>query len=71
MVQFTSKGVSSISDVQDGMVTIQFASSDTSYTYKVSDVEAWENDLNDTINEGESVGGFVNRAIRAKVLELV
>ena len=66
-----SSSISSISDVSDDKVTIVFKSSDKEYTYRVNDLEAWENDLNDVISEGESVGKFVNRAIGAKILELV
>lgn len=66
-----SSSISSISDVTNNQVTIVFKSSDKEYTYKVTDLEAWENDLSDVISEGESVGKFVNRAIGAKVLELV
>ena len=66
-----SSSVSSISEVSDDKVTIVFKSSDKEYTYRVTDVEAWENDLNDVISEGESVGKFVNRAIGAKILEEV
>lgn len=66
-----SSSISSISDVSNDQVTIVFKSSDKEYTYKVTDLEAWQNDLNDVISEGESVGKFVNRAIGAKILELV
>ena len=70
MMQFTSSAIQSISDVTDANeVTIVFQNS-TPYTYVVSDVEAWENDLNDVISESESVGSFVNRAIRSGVLSL-
>ncbi len=70
MAQFTSSAIQSISDVSDNnQVTIVFQN-DRSYDYVVSDVEAWENDLNDVISEGESVGSFVNRAIRSGVLNL-
>ena len=66
MVQFTSSVITNISDVTDNQVTIEFHGNP--YTYSVSDVEAWNNDLTDTISEGESVGSFVNKAIRSGVL---
>jgi hypothetical protein len=69
---FTSSAVSRISDVyENDLVDIVFTSSDTVYTYKISDVEAWQNDLVDTISENESVGSFVNRAVRSGVLQLL
>mgnify|MGYP006266608107 CR=1 FL=1 len=69
---FTSSAVKSISEVYDNdRVDIQFSSSDKTYTYQVSDVLAWQNDLIDTITEDESVGRFVNRAVRSGVLQLV
>jgi hypothetical protein len=69
---FTSTAVQSISDIyEDNLVDIVFTSSDTVYTYQVADVEAWMNDLIDTIEEDESVGSFVNRAISSKVISLV
>ena len=53
----------------NNQVTIEF--NGRPYTYSVSDTEAWENDLKDVIEEGESVGGFVNQALRANLLQLV
>ena len=69
-MQFTSSAIQSISDVTDtNEVTIVFQNGKP-YTYTVSDVDAWQNDLADVISESESVGGFVNRAIRSGVLTL-
>ena len=69
---FTSTAVQSISEIyEDNLVDIVFTSSDKVYTYQVADVEAWMNDLIDTIEEDESVGSFVNRAINSKVLSLI
>lgn len=68
MVKFTSSVITKISDVENNQVTIEF--NGKPYTYMVSDVNAWENDLNDVIEEGESVGSFVNQALRANVLQL-
>ncbi len=69
MRNFTSSVITAISDVNDNNeVTIEF--NGKPYTYTVSDVEAWKNDLNNVIEEDESVGGFVNQALRANVLQL-
>ena len=69
MVKFNSSVITNISDVMNNQVTIEF--NGRPYTYSVSDTEAWENDLKDVIEEGESVGGFVNQALRANLLQLV
>lgn len=69
---FSSSAIRSISDVNESNeVSIVYNSSDKVYVYKVADREAWENDLNDVISEGESVGRFVGRAVKTKVLEIV
>ena len=68
MVKFSSSVITNISEVMNNQVTIEF--NGTPYTYKVSDVNAWENDLNNVIEEGESVGRFVNQALRANLLQL-
>jgi hypothetical protein len=67
---FTSSNILSISDVnEDSQVNITYHSNpDKVYTYNVMDVEGWETELQDTIDEGESVGSFVNRARRSKML---
>jgi hypothetical protein len=71
MMQFTSSAIQSIGDVTDtNEVTIVFQNGNP-YTYTVSDADAWENDLADVISESESVGSFVNRAIRSGVLNQV
>ena len=69
MTNFTSSVITKISDVVNNQVTIEFKGKP--YTYTVSDTEAWQNDLNDVIEEGESVGAFVNRAVRSDLLQLV
>lgn len=68
MKKFQSSVITKISEVENNQVTIGFNGKD--YVYEVSDAEAWQNDLDDVISEGESVGGFVNRALRANVLQL-
>jgi hypothetical protein len=69
MVKFNSSVITKISDVENNQVTIEF--NGRPYTYAISDVEAWENDLADVISEGESVGAFVNRAVRSEVLQKI
>jgi hypothetical protein len=69
MPNFTSSVITKITEVDNNnQVTIEF--NGTPYTYTVSDVEGWQNDLNDVIEEGESVGRFVNKALRTNVLQL-
>jgi hypothetical protein len=69
MIKFNSSVITSISEVMNDKVTIGFNGKE--YTYQVSDTEGWENDLNDVIEEGESVGAFVNRAIRSELLQQI
>lgn len=69
MTNFTSSVITKISDVVNNQVTIEFKGKP--YTYTVSDVNAWQNDLNDVIEGVESVGAFVNRAVRSDLLQLV
>lgn len=69
MVKFNSSVITKISDVENNQVTIEF--NGRPYTYSISDVEAWQNDLADVISEGESVGAFVNRAVRSEVLQKI
>lgn len=69
-MNFNSTAINSISELNGDQVTIEFVSGKP-YTYRVADTEAWQNDLADVISEGESVGAFVNRALRADLLQLV
>jgi hypothetical protein len=66
MTQFNSSVITAISEVADNQVTVEFHG--RPYTYSVTDVLAWQTELSDVISEGESVGSFVNRAIRSGVL---
>lgn len=66
-----SSAINNIEFGSDGQVLITYSSSDKNYEYKANDLDAFQNDLNDVIEEGESVGQFVNRAIRAQVLQQV
>lgn len=71
MVQFNSSAIQSISDVSDmNEVQIVYANGKP-YTYAVSNRDAWQNDLDDVISEGESVGAYVNRAIRLGIINRV
>jgi len=68
-MQITSSAINNIAIVDD-KVTVTFKG-DRDYTYNCHDVAGFENDLNDVISEGESVGRFVNTAIRAQLLQAV
>ena len=68
MKKFQSSVITKISEIENNQVTIEF--NGKPYTYEVSDAEGFMNDLNDVIEEGESVGGFVNRALRSNLLQL-
>lgn len=67
---FTSTSIMSISDVNDdSQVEIVYHSNpDKVYTYHVNDIEGWETELQDTIDEQESVGAFVNRARKSQMI---
>lgn len=67
---FKSSSILSISEVNDdSQVDIVYHTNpDKIYTYHVNDIEAWETELSDTIEEEESVGAFVNRARRSGML---
>lgn len=70
MFQFTSSAIESISDVQDGKVTITFTGG-RDYTYSVRDVEQFTSALSQVISESGSVGRFVNQALRSEDLVTV
>lgn len=71
-VQITnSSAIKSIDFGPEGQVFITYTSSDKNYEYQATDLNAFQNDLNDVIEEGESVGQFVNRAIRAELIKQV
>ncbi len=64
---FTSSAIESISDVNDGKVTITF-NGGREYTYGVQDVEMFVSQLSTVIAEQQSVGRFVNNAIKTEQL---
>ena len=68
--QFQSSAIENISDVQDGKVTITF-NGGRDYTYGVQDVEQFTAQLTDVIAKSESVGRFINTAIRSEQLTQV
>lgn len=70
MFNFTSSAIESISDVQDGKVTITFTGG-RDYTYSVRDVEQFTSALSQVISENGSVGRFVNQALRSDDLVTV
>jgi hypothetical protein len=68
--QFQSSAVDNIVVNDDDNVTITFRGG-RDYQYACSDVAGFQNDLQNVIEENESVGSFVNRAIRAQLLQQV
>jgi hypothetical protein len=67
MFNFTSSAIENISDVTDGKVSITF-NGGREYTYGVQDVEQFTAQLSAVIAEQQSVGRFINTAIRADQL---
>ena len=67
MFKFQSSAIDNISEVQDGQVTITFVGG-RDYTYKVSDPANFVSDLNTVIENDDSVGRFINLAIRGEQL---
>ena len=68
--QFQSSAIENISEVQDGKVTITF-NGGRDYTYGVQDVEQFVSQLTNVIAKSESVGRFINTAIRSEQLTQV
>ncbi len=68
--QFQSSAIENISEVQDGKVTITF-NGGRDYTYAVNDPQEFIDDLNMVIENEDSVGKFVNLAIRGDQLTQV
>ena len=64
---FSSSAIENISDVQDGKVTITF-NGGRDYTYGVQDVEMFVSQLSAVIANQQSVGRFVNNAIKSEQL---
>ena len=70
MFKFTSFAIDNISEVQDGQVTITF-NGGRDYTYNVADPAGFVTDLNLVIENEDSVGKFINLAIRGDQLTQV
>ena len=68
-MNFTSSAIDNIAMNDDSTVTITFRGG-REYLYDCSDIAGFQNDLQNVIEENESVGSFVNRAIRAQLLQL-
>ncbi len=68
--QFQSSAIDSISDVQNGEVTITF-NGGRDYTYTVADPANFVSDLQLVIENEDSVGKFINLAIRGDQLTQV
>ena len=68
-MKLTSSAIENIS-LNDNKVVVTFKGG-REYLYNCSDIEGFENDLNDVIEEGESVGSFVNRAIKSQLITSV
>jgi hypothetical protein len=70
MFEFSSSAIENISDVTDGKVTITF-NGGRDYTYNVTDPAEFVADLNLVIENEDSVGKFINLAIRGDQLTQV
>jgi hypothetical protein len=69
MFNSTSSAIDNIV-MNDAEVTITFRGG-RDYTYSCADTEGFQSDLQNVIEEQESVGSFINRAIRAELLQLI
>ena len=70
MFKFQSSAIENISDVQNGQVTVTF-NGGRYYTYGVQDVEQFVAQLSEVITKSESVGRFINTAIRSEQLTAI
>lgn len=64
---FSSSAVENISDVEDGQVTVTF-NGGRDYTYSVPNPDDFVSDLSAVIENDDSVGRFINIAIRSEQL---
>lgn len=67
MFNFQSSAIENISEVQDGQVTVTF-NGGRDYTYNVANPSSFVADLNLVIENEDSVGKFINLAIRGEQL---
>jgi hypothetical protein len=70
MFKFQSSAIDNISEVQNGQVTITF-NGGRDYTYSVNDPAEFVADLNMVIENEDSVGKFINLAIRSDQLTAI
>lgn len=70
MFKFQSSAIENISEVQNGQVTVTF-NGGRDYTYNVTDPDNFIEDLNLVIENEDSVGKFINLAIRGDQLTQV
>ena len=68
--KFESSAIENISDVEEGKVIITFIGG-RDYTYAVTDVEKFVSQLTEVITQKDSVGGFVNKAIRENLMTVI
>ena len=68
MFKFESSAIDNISDVQNEQVTITF-NGGRDYTYTVADPADFVTDLQLVIDNKDSVGKFINLAIRGEALK--
>ena len=67
MFKFNSSAIESISDLNDDQVQITF-NGGREYTYKVANPSEFVSNLNLVIKNEDSVGKFINLAIRGEDL---
>ena len=68
MFKFESSAIDNISDVQDGQVVVTF-NGGRDYTYDVADPADFLSNLQLVIDNDDSVGKFINLAIRGEALK--
>ena len=68
MFKFESSAIDNISDVQDGQVVVTF-NGGRDYTYDVADPAEFLSNLQLVIDNDDSVGKFINLAIRGEALK--
>ena len=69
-MKITSSAIESIDFTENDEVIIIF-NGGREYIYACDDIDAFQYDLNQVLEENESVGKFVNRAIKAQLLQTV
>jgi hypothetical protein len=69
-MKVSSSAIENIDFADDSQVVITYRGG-KEYIYNCIDIDGFQNDLTDVIDEGESVGRFVNRAIRAELLQTI